>query len=219
MFLYLCLFLKKAQADGLRLGVLVIGSFLKEGLVRLLHQECINLTPKRADNASGIKKPTSNNYNLPTQKIQKLKNLLSEAASYLEKHDVVNEKVSAAPVGWHLEHSLLTLDAIIDGIKKSEPASYKSKLSFARLLVMTLGKIPRGRAKAPERVRPASIDREILEKHFEKTDGKINELTTINSGQYFLHPYFGNLRLKPAIRFMEIHTRHHLDIVRDILKP
>ena len=156
---------------------------------------------------------------MPTPKTQKLKNLLSEAASYLDKHDVVNEKVSAAPVGWHLEHSLLTLDAIIDGIKKSEPASYKSKLSFARLLVMTLGKIPRGRAKAPERVRPASIDREILEKHFEKTDGKINELTTINSGQYFLHPYFGNLRLKPAIRFMELHTRHHLDIVKDILKP
>lgn len=155
---------------------------------------------------------------MPNEKTQKLKNLLSEAASYLNKHDKVNEKISAAPVGWHLEHSLLTLDAIIDGIKRSDPASYKSKLSVARLLVMTLGKIPRGRAKAPERVRPTSIDKVILESHFEKTGKKIDELNTINNGHYFLHPYFGNLRLKPAIRFLEIHTRHHLDIVRDILK-
>ncbi len=155
---------------------------------------------------------------MPTQKTQRLNNLLSEAASYLNKYDATNTKVSAATIGWHLEHTLLTLDAIIDGIKKSDPALYKSKLSVARLLVMTLGKIPRGRAKAPERVRPANIDKALLEKHFEKTGEKIKELLEINSGQYFLHPFFGNLKLKPAIRFLEIHTRHHLDIVRDILK-
>ena len=35
---------------------------------------------------------------------------------------------------------------------------------------------------------------------------------------YFRHLIFGNLNKKRTIRFLQIHTAHHLKIIQDILK-
>jgi len=43
-------------------------------------------------------------------------------------------------------------------------------------------------------------------------------LKTLPKDRYFEHPFFGKLKLKQTINFLEIHTMHHLDIIEDIKK-
>ena len=88
-----------------------------------------------------------------------------------------------------------------------------------RIIVLTTKKIPRGRAQSPDVVVPkGKITEETLKAHLDQTVEKIKELNSIGPNQYFRHPFFGNLRLKQTVKFLEIHTYHHLKIVNDILK-
>ncbi len=147
----------------------------------------------------------------------KLGKLLEETGSFIPQPDLLNEKVSSGSVGWHIEHSFLTNDVIIEALKRSDPGLYKPSFSISRLYVFTLKKIPRGRAQSPKSVRPKGIITvESLDQHFRFTLEKIKELPEIPTGRFFKHPMFGMLKLKPALRFLEIHTRHHLEIIRDI---
>lgn len=45
----------------------------------------------------------------------------------------------------------------------------------------------------------------------------LKELFSLNQNQYFSHYIFGILNRDKTLRFIEIHTNHHLKIVRDIL--
>jgi hypothetical protein len=145
--------------------------------------------------------------------------LIEETGSFIQRFDLVNEKVSAGSIGWHIEHSFLTNDVIIESLKRSDPAMYKSSFSFSRLYVFTMKKIPRGRAQSPKPVRPKEIATlDTLSKHLLLTRDKINELHQVSPDRFFKHPMFGMLKLKPALRFLEIHTRHHLEIIRDITR-
>lgn len=78
-------------------------------------------------------------------------------------------------------------------------------------------KIPRGKAKAPKSVQPKSdYTLESLQEKLLKTRSKIAELQLLSKDHYFQHPGLGNMKLKQMIKFLEIHTRHHLKIIHDI---
>jgi len=128
-------------------------------------------------------------------------------------------KVSASAVGWHIEHSLLTINAIIAAMGKSDPKDYQWKFSFPRLLVFTINKIPRGRAKAPVHVQPKTVfTSATLKEHVDRTVEKLNDLNGLQAKQFLIHPYFGKLNVKQTIKFLGIHTRHHIAIINDIIK-
>ncbi|WP_053404293.1 hypothetical protein [Persicobacter sp. CCB-QB2] len=44
-------------------------------------------------------------------------------------------------------------------------------------------------------------------------------LDSLPARAHFRHPYFGVLNKEESIRFMTIHSRHHLSIVQDIQQP
>ncbi len=151
--------------------------------------------------------------------MKKLDTLLKEIEILISKQELLKENVSAAAIGWHIEHSLLTINAIIDQLKRSNPADYKWEFNFTRTLVFTINKISRGRAKAPKVVQPKnSITLETLRLHFNNTKGNMTALQTLQKNNYFEHPFFGKLNLKPAIKFLSLHTNHHLKIMKDIAK-
>jgi hypothetical protein len=151
--------------------------------------------------------------------MQNIKNLIQELESVIPNQELLNPSISKSSVGWHIEHTLLTLNLVVNAIEKSNPKTYKWKFSFIRMLVMTTKKIPRGKAKAPKIVQPATdFDAETLKDHLEKAKINIQKLQTIDPNHYFEHPYFGHLKLKPTIRFLEIHTDHHVNIIKDIIK-
>jgi hypothetical protein len=127
--------------------------------------------------------------------------------------------VSEAAVGWHVEHSLLVITQIIEGIKRSDPSKYKWTFNLSRFIVLGLNKIPRGKANAPDSVLPKdSLNEAFLLESIAKTKLALQELTNCEKNNYFIHPYFGQLNLPATIRFFEVHTYHHLKIIRDILK-
>jgi hypothetical protein len=151
--------------------------------------------------------------------MERLTNLISEIESKIEFRNLKNVSVSKSDVAWHLDHSLRVINGIFGVIKKSNPDDYKSSFNFKRSLILFLGKIPRGKAKAPETViSVGEISLEDLNSRLETAKTSIKELHNNTAKSNFVHPYFGQLNLKQTIRFLEIHTKHHLNIVDDILK-
>lgn len=128
-------------------------------------------------------------------------------------------RISASPVSWHIDHSLLTIKVIIDAVKNSDPSNYAPKFNLMKTLVFMLNMIPRGKARAPKQVQPElTQDPVMLKKHLDKVQGKLEELNGLDAGKHFMHPYFGQLNVSQTIKFLGIHTRHHLKIIDDIIR-
>jgi len=143
--------------------------------------------------------------------------LLTDLEKYIPVYERQELDISLSNIGWQIEHSLLTLDRVMEALAKSNKEEYKWKFSLSRIIIMATKSIPRGRAKSPKSVRPQTdIHKESLSLHLKLTRDNLKQLEHLDYGQYFDHPYFGHLKLKQAIRFLEIHTLHHLKIIRDI---
>lgn len=151
--------------------------------------------------------------------MKKLEELIKELENKVPKQELINQMISTSSVGWHIEHTLLTVNLIIERLKNSNPKDYKWTLNFPRLYVFTIKKIPRGRAQSPASVEPRNnFNIETLENHIYLSKEKLKELRTLKSNNYFEHPFFGKLNLKTTMKFLEIHTNHHIDIINDIIK-
>jgi len=151
--------------------------------------------------------------------MDKLSELLKELESRIPNQELINQAISKSTVGWHIEHTLLTINLIIRALKNSNTKDYKRKFNFPRLLVFSMNKIPRGRAKSPKVVQPKdNLNVESLKKHFEIAAERIKGLSGLSTDNFFEHPVFGNLNLKPTIKFLNIHTKHHIKIINDIIK-
>ena len=150
--------------------------------------------------------------------MHKLLKYVKELESKIPNQEDYNADISKSNVGWHIEHILLTIKMIIEAVEKSNPANYTWSFKLSRIVVFTMNKIPRGRAKAPKVVVPKTYDEQTLLEHLKIVTLKIQGLENMSSDKYFDHPYFGNLRLNKTIKFLEIHTKHHLEIINDIMK-
>ena len=150
--------------------------------------------------------------------MQKLSNLVDELASYIPQSELRNDQVSASNVGWQIEHSLLVISSVIEGVKRSDPSKYKWSFRPFKYLIFWRGKIPRGKSKAPKFVIPDTFTAESLQNHIDSCRAKITEFESVGAGHYFSHPYFGDTKKKDVIPFLEIHTENHVKIIKDILK-
>jgi hypothetical protein len=141
---------------------------------------------------------------------------LEEYIPFIKTHD---ENVSKVDIGWHLDHSLKVINGVFTTLKESNPEKYRPKFSFSRLVVFTFGRFPRGKAKAPEAVLPGpEVDQKELMARLEEARENFESYDSLHRNNYFRHPYFHHLNKKGAKRLMEVHTKHHLKIIRDILK-
>ena len=144
--------------------------------------------------------------------------ILTVLASKFDDYNRMKTVVSKSSVGWHLEHSLKTIDQIITACKNSDPSVYQWNFKLNRFLILdVLHKIPRGKARAPKVVQPeGEISKESLQLHFEKVCQNLENWEDMNENCYLLHPYFGNLNKKTTEKFLALHTNHHLKIIEDI---
>ena len=150
--------------------------------------------------------------------MKKLEELIDELESFIKDQEKVNPAISAGSTGWHIEHCLLTIDMVMEALRKSDPEQYQPKFNLWKNIVMISKRIPRGRAKAPKAVRPKNDHTiESLRQHISNTKTQLGIFDSLEKNHHFPHPYFGQMNLKQAVKFLRIHTCHHLKIMREII--
>lgn len=148
-----------------------------------------------------------------------LENQFSNIESLISKRDLKNEKVSQADVAWHLDHILKTINVLSLALENSNPSEFKSGFSMQKIFVFTTGRIPRGVAQSPEGVRPPNvIVTENLYHQLREAEKRVSTIGELDENTFFEHPFFKSLNRDQTRRFLEIHTNHHLKIIRDILE-
>ncbi len=151
--------------------------------------------------------------------IERLLKQINELDSFIKAGDSHNNKISKKGTFWHIDHSLKVLEGIPEVLKNSNPQDYQPKFSFLKLIIMNTGYMPRGKGRAPKQVVPdTALSKEELLLKLNKVRESVKSLMTLEKNKTFKHPLFGWLDLKDTIKFMGIHTHHHLKIIKDIIK-
>jgi len=149
--------------------------------------------------------------------MKKLLQLIQQLENQVDNYEKINSTISQSSIGWHLDHSLLVINGIINQVKNSNPNEYHWKFNWKRTYIKTINKIPRGKGKAPKIVQPTETTSiETLQTKIALAKKNIQELEHLPPNSHFVHPYFGNLNLKTTLWFLELHTKHHLKIIFDI---
>ena len=150
--------------------------------------------------------------------MNKLLSLIGNLETKIPHSDKLNISISQSPVGWHIQHTILATKKIIQAIEGSNPQNYRWKFNLTRSFVFTFNRIPRGKGKAPKSVIPnEAFETSVLQREIKELKSKINVLDTLKANNYFDHPYFGSLNLKATRKFLEIHTKHHIEIIDEII--
>ena len=130
----------------------------------------------------------------------------------------LNKEVSKKDVSWHIDHSLIVIINVCDFLQKSNPNNYKPTFNLIKSGVLLTGVIPRGKGRIPKAIiNEEKITLEQLNEAIQKAIDRINNLKNLPKNSNFKHPYFGFMNLKTSIKFLRIHTNHHLKIINDIL--
>lgn len=150
--------------------------------------------------------------------IIKINEHLTYIESVVSEHQVKNPSVSSNSVGWQIDHCLKVFNNIINYLKTA-PTDKASKISISGRLFLGINYIPRGKGKAPKLVLPNNdITTETLQSQLGEAKENLQSISSLDPQATFKHSYFGVLDLKQSIRFVEVHTNHHIKIIKDILK-
>ena len=151
--------------------------------------------------------------------MKKLENLIDILESNVEFGEKKNLVISQSNITWQIDHTLKVINGIIFSLKNSNPTDYKSKFNFKRSLIFFTKNIPRGKVQAPQSVRTYDeISKQDLIEQIALAKKLLQDLNNLNKDHYFKHPFLGDLNVKQTIKFLEIHTNHHLKIINDILR-
>ncbi len=150
--------------------------------------------------------------------MKKLVNTLHELQ--LQTPHIAKQKlsVSSSNVAWHIHHSLKALTGISNALTTVKPTAYKWQFNIRRLFILGIGTIPRGKVKTPKSITvEEEITLDMIDLQFKKANQVLANLNSLPKDSYFVHPILGSLNLKQTQLFMQIHTNHHLKIIKDII--
>ncbi len=141
--------------------------------------------------------------------------------------DRVVPKVSAWTPAEQIAHvskaNRWVLSSLVAILTRGKEFAESGKPTATGRFVLGTGFIPRGIGRAPSAAlpdTPVNIDRlrdtiETQVRHLDTIDAERHQVA--RSRQQFRHPVFGFLTPRQWIRFVHVHTKHHMKIVRDIL--
>ena len=141
---------------------------------------------------------------------------LREALAYQEN---LCPGISRENVQWHIYHCLMVIVKIEEELKKSNPEKFIDDKNSMRKRILNDGRINRYQGKSPDSVLPPSlITEEDMMSVFKAAEKSLKNIRKLNNYAYIKHPSFGIMCREDASDFIVIHTRHHLSIIRDIIK-
>lgn len=145
--------------------------------------------------------------------------------SYLGRGDEFlasrKDSVSGWSVAEQLDHVTKVCEHILKGILNGKELGGKGITLVGRIVSLT-GYIPRGAAKSPNRVAGTPETAANLRERLSRLRGLLEDYrkvsgTLAQNEKVIPHPFFRNLTRPQALRFMGIHSHHHLKIIRDII--
>jgi len=151
---------------------------------------------------------------------------LDRVSAYLAEDDSLVDRRSDAVSGWsvgqQLEHVVHVIEACVERILEA-PEALSRGVSWKGRLMLTLGRFPRGVAQSPAQFRGRQVSAAALRERVARLRGRFAELTTRTDllerpDPAIPHHIFGGLSADRGLRLTEVHTAHHLAIVRDILR-
>lgn len=127
--------------------------------------------------------------------------------------------------GWtpaeHLDHLMRVAASIAELIMATDAAPLSRGINVVGRLILSVGRIPRGRAAAPERFRAERTDGAALLDALGRLEASVARIAADGVARRRVptvkHPRFGGLTPPQALRFMAVHNDHHLRIIDDIL--
>ena len=146
-------------------------------------------------------------------------NIFNEIKNYFENFEKQNYKISSKSVGWHIDHSLRTINNAVFELKNSNPTRFAYAINHRRTFLFFCKKIKRKSLRSPRSNRNfGNITLEELIFQFELAKSNITTIEKSNTKSNFNHPYFGQLNIAQTCIFLNIHTKHHVEIIKDIIK-
>ncbi len=126
--------------------------------------------------------------------------------------------VSEWSIGMHVHHCCLATVGFCRSLIASTPPAPRSRFSFVSAVILTSGRIPRGRGRTPDAGRPRQgVSSAELLTLLDQSERILTEVHDLDSKTWCRHPAFGVLDRDKTLRFILIHNRHHLRIISDIV--
>lgn len=138
--------------------------------------------------------------------------------SAISRSGVLNESVSSWSVGDHIEHACLAAGGLAVALCSGRSPAFSGGQSDWKEHVLIEGTIPRGTIKAPAAAQPKTgLTAAQLHTMVRKTRERLVKASEVDSVRTANHPILGPMTRDEVLRFVEVHTRHHREIIADIL--
>ncbi len=146
-------------------------------------------------------------------------NRIEELKSYLPQAEVLKNDISLGKVGWHIHHCFGVMNWAGLSLMRSKPEEFKTTFNLKRAYVFGIGKFPRGKVKVPRNsIQSPDVTLELIEKEIKTAERILEKMEHLPKNSFMKHPIFGEINLKQSKRFIQVHNKHHLKIIRDILR-
>jgi hypothetical protein len=126
-------------------------------------------------------------------------------------------EVSKANVGWHIAHSYLVIIKSCENLLSNTNRPSKNRKWFRQEVFFLLRKIPRNKIEAPDFVVPIDYSEKEIKRLYNQAMSLLIQIKQNKDG-YLSHPFLGPIKLQRVPLFLRIHTAHHLQIIREIIK-
>ena len=156
------------------------------------------------------------------RQLERLEEILAEVTSILAEDEAAlaasRPEISGWSIAEQLDHVLKVNSSVLTRIAE-KPLALDKPINMIGRVVLAVGWIPRGKGRSPKSLRGVVATRNDLIAATARLRAQIDAVSNdliARRDPVVPHPFFGGLTAEQALRFIVVHSAHHMKIVRDI---